>query len=79
MLFCKYASIFGVPKTGVHSYRMVGDTAAVDYFGTIGLAMLLTWATNIPLDLATIFMFVVSILLHALFCVPTNTIRWLFS
>ena len=79
MFFCKHSAIFGLPKTGVHSYRMVGDTAAVDYFGTIGLAMLLTWTTNIPLDIATIVMFVASILLHALFCVPTNATRWMFS
>lgn len=79
MLLCEHANVFGAPRTGAHTYRIVGDTAAVDYFGTIGLAMLLTWTTRIPLDVATVVMFVLSILLHAVFCVPTNTTRWLFT
>lgn len=76
-MLCAYRNALGAPRTGLHAVRMVGDTAAVDYFGTIGLSMMVTWITGIPLDIATVLLFVGSILLHALFCVPTNATKWL--
>ena len=78
-MLCDYQNALGAPRTWLHAILMVGDTAAVDYFGTIGLSVGLTWLTGVPLEVATIGMFVLSIALHALFCVPTNTTRWLRS
>ena len=37
-MLCDYRNALGAPRTGLHAIRMVGDTAAVDYFGTIGLS-----------------------------------------
>lgn len=74
--FKKYSNIFGVPNTGVHSYRFLG-TAVVDYVFTILLAFLLTWITDIPLVLTTIFSFIIGIIFHILFGVNTNTLKYL--
>lgn len=78
MDFCKYKDIFGIPGKGVHSYRFL-DTAIFDYIGTIVLAAILTKLTDIPFVISTIIMFVLGILLHHVFCVPTNATRYLFS
>ena len=74
--FKKYSNIFGVPNTGVHSYRFLG-TAVVDYILTILLALLLTWITDIPLVLTTILSFIIGIVFHILFGVKTNTLKYL--
>ena len=74
--FKKYSNIFGVPNTGVHSYRFLG-TAVVDYILTILLALLLTWITDIPIVLTTIFSFIIGIIFHILFGVKTNTLKYL--
>ena len=71
MAFCEYKHIFGIPGEGVHSTRFMG-VALFDYIGTILLAVLTTWATKVPLVITTIFWFVLGIVLHALFCVPTQ-------
>ena len=78
MDFCKYKDIFGIPGKGVHSYRFL-DTAIFDYIGTIVLAAILTKLTDIPFVISTIIMFVLGILLHHIFCVPTNATRYLFN
>jgi hypothetical protein len=71
MALCKYKDILGVPGEGVHSWRFMG-VAMFDYVATILLAMVITKVTNIPLVITTILCFVAGILLHALFCVPTQ-------
>lgn len=75
-MLCKYKNLFGVAGEGVHAYRFM-DTAMVDYVGTLLLAVLLTKYTRIPLVLSTILMFIMGIVLHALFCVPTGATRYL--
>ena len=76
MSSCPYKDILGVPGQGVHSYRFL-DTAIVDYILTIFLAAAVSKMTNLPFVLSTILMFVLGIVLHALFCVSTNTTRYL--
>lgn len=73
---CHYKYLFGIPGKGVHAYRFM-DTAIVDYVGTIVLAALLTKFTQLPLVLSTILMFIIGILLHVVFCVPTGATRYL--
>jgi len=68
--------MFGVPGQGVHSYRFL-DTAIVDYVLTIALAAVVTKFTGMPFVLSTILMFVLGIVLHAVFCVSTNTTKYL--
>jgi len=76
MSSCPYKDIFGVPGQGVHSYRFL-DTAIVDYVLTIALAAVVTKFTGMPFVLSTILMFVLGIVLHAVFCVSTNTTKYL--
>ena len=76
MRLCKYKDIFGVPGKGIHSTRFMG-VAAFDYFGTILLSILFSYFTKIPLVISTIFMFLLGVLLHWLFCVPTAATRFL--
>ena len=73
---CPYKYLFGVPGKGIHAYKFL-DTAIVDYMGTILLAAILTKLTNIPFVISTILMFIIGIVLHALFCVPTGATRYL--
>jgi hypothetical protein len=77
MKLCQYKNIFGVPGQGVHSFKFLG-TSMFDYLGTILMAMALTWLTDTPLVLTTIFMFAIGILSHYVFCIPTDTIKFLF-
>lgn len=74
--FKKYKNIFGESEKGVHSIRLVG-TAMVDYILTILLAIFISWITGFPLVLITIIVFIISIILHMLFGVNTNTVRFL--
>ena len=74
--FKQYRDIIGVPGTGIHSYRFE-NTAIIDYFVTILLAMLLTKVTKIPLVLTTILLLVLGIILHMLFGVETSVLKYL--
>ena len=72
----KYKDIFGKPKQGAHQYRFLG-TAIVDYILTIIGAMIITYFSGIPLVLTTIVLFILGIVLHILFGVPTVTTKYL--
>jgi hypothetical protein len=74
---CAWKNMLGVPRGGIHSWRIVGDTAGVDYFGTIVLSMIFTYCTGVPLDIATVGMFLLSIVLHWFFCVSTKFNQWI--
>ena len=74
--FQKYKHILGIPGKGPHKYRFL-NCAMVDYILTICLAILLTVISNVPLVLTTIFSFIIGIILHILFGVPTNTTNYL--
>jgi len=75
-IFSKYKDIFGEAGKGVHSYRFL-NTALVDYLLTILGAILLTYLTDIPLVLTTIGLLVLGIILHYLFGVNTNSLKYL--
>ena len=75
-IFKKYKNVLGVPKEGVHKLRFL-DTALNDYIGTILLAIMQTFFTKIPLVLSTIMLFIVGEILHYLFGVETNTLKYL--
>jgi hypothetical protein len=76
MKLCQFKHIFGVPGQGVHRVRL-GDAAATDYILTILGAWLLNRWTGVPIVLTTIFLFVLGILLHWVFCVPTGAVKYL--
>jgi len=72
----EYKDILGKPKQGVHSYRIL-DVALTDYLMTIIGAFIISYYTEIPVVITTIGLFVIGIILHIIFGVPTNTTRWL--
>ena len=74
----KYKNIFGTPGTGVHKYKFKG-TAIVDYFLTITGAFIITYFTDIPLVITTIGLFLFGILLHYLFEIETQVLKFIFS
>jgi hypothetical protein len=79
MTFCifeKYKNLFGKPGENIHKYRLL-DTAIIDYILAIFLAIFLAYLTKIPLVLTTITVFIISIILHMLFCVNTSALRFL--
>ena len=74
--FRQFKDILGKPFEGIHSMRFL-DTAIVDYTGTILLAMIGSFITKMPLVLTTIIAFVITIIIHMLFGVKTNTVEYL--
>jgi hypothetical protein len=72
----KFSHIFGMPSKGFHKMRLL-DVALGDYIGTFIMAILLSYLTSIPLVLVTIFLFVLSVILHILFGVPTSAVKYL--
>lgn len=75
-MLCEYKDIFGVAGQGVHSTRLL-DVALFDYLGTIMLAVIVSKFTKLPLVLSTILMFVLGLVLHWVFCVPTSALKFL--
>ena len=75
-IFSKYSNIFGKPNTGLHSIRFL-NVAIIDYILTIGLAFLITFLTSFPLVLSTICVFILGIILHYLFGVPTSALKFM--
>ena len=74
--FQRFKHIFGKPNKGVHSLRIL-DTAIIDYILTILLAFLLAWITGVPVVIMTIIVFIIGIILHMLFGLNTNSVKFL--
>ena len=78
MDLCKYKNIFGNPNEGVHSYRIL-DIAMVDVFATIFTAYLISYFFKKSFFYTSIFLFILGIILHRLFCVKTTVDKILFG
>jgi hypothetical protein len=74
--FAKYSNIFGKPNTGAHKYKFL-NTSIVDYVMTLIGIFVITFFTGFPLELVTIVVFILGIILHILFGVPTHTPKFL--
>ena len=68
---CNYKDIFGKPGQGVHSFRIF-NIAIVDVLLTILAAYILSIFTNYKLVYTILFMFILGIISHRLFCVKTT-------
>ena len=71
MYICKYKDIFGKPRKGVHSYRFL-DFAIIDIIFTIIGAYLISKYSNYNFYKILLFLFILGIILHKLFCVDTK-------
>jgi hypothetical protein len=78
MNLCKYKDIFGKPGTGVHSYRLFG-IAIVDLLMTLAFAWFLSVYTELTFFGASLFMIVVGIVFHRVFCVDTTLNKLIFK
>ena len=76
--FCEYRDVLGKVGEGVHSVR-VANVAILDVAGTFALALLVSWGFGISYWIALALTFLLGILLHRLFCVPTTLDNLLFG
>lgn len=84
MTWCKYSDMFGKPKEGVHRYRFMNIAIVDVVFTIIGayiIYLLINSIFNINVSyFAYLFaFFILSILLHKLFCVDTTIKVLLFG
>jgi hypothetical protein len=88
MSLCQYKNLFGEPRTGIHSLRIpLIDVGFWDVFFTILLGLfisifpILFFKTNIKntIIISQIFVFLLGIGIHRLFCVRTRVDKLLFK
>jgi hypothetical protein len=78
MNLCKYKNLFGIPKQGIHSWRIF-DMAMADILQTLLGAALISYVFKLPLFYCVVGLFLLGIILHRLFCVKTTVDRWIFG
>ena len=74
--FSAYKHILGIPNKGLHRFKFLG-TSVVDYLLTLISAALTTWIFQVPLVMTTVIWFIVGTILHILFGVPTDLVKYL--
>ena len=74
---CKYKNALGEPKKGIHSYRLFG-VAIADVIMTLIGAVIISYFVGYSFLYVAIFLFVLGIILHRLFCVRTTLDKLLF-
>lgn len=77
MDLCKYKNALGVPKKGIHSYRLFGF-AIMDIIMTIIAAYLIAYFFQKSFVNTLILLFILGIILHRVFCVRTTVDKLLF-
>ena len=78
MDLCKYKNALGVPEKGIHSYRFFG-VAIMDVIMTVIGAYMISYFYNYSFIYTLLFLFVLGIILHRLFCVKTTIDKFLFN
>jgi hypothetical protein len=78
MDLCKYKNILGEPRKGLHAIRIV-DFAVVDIVLTIFAGIFISRFFGIPIIHSLIILFLLSIILHRIFCVQTKMTSLLFG
>lgn len=61
----------------IRSYKLVNDTVAFDYISTILGSLVFSKLTKVPVVLSTILLLVLGEVLHYIFNVKTNSLRYL--
>lgn len=78
MNLCEYKNIFGKPKTGVHSLRIF-NIAIVDVLLTVLAALIFSVWFKVKFWKVLIFLFILGIGMHYLFCVKTTIHTLIFG
>ena len=75
---CKYKHSLGVPGKGVHTHYM--GIAYKDVLGTLAIAIILHFIfPKVSIWLLIILLFLLGIVLHRIFCVPTTIDKYIFG
>ncbi len=78
-MFCKYKNIFGEVRKGLHKYRIF-DIAIIDVVFTVLLAYVIHYLKpKFDIIHILIFLFILGILFHRLFCVRTTIDKLFFN
>jgi hypothetical protein len=78
-MLCQYKDIFGKVGEGVHSYRIF-NLAIVDVLLTIfGAYIIHLFMPKYSFIFILLFLFILGIILHRLFCVKTTIDKLLFE
>lgn len=76
---CKNANILGVPKKGIHKFRL-GGVAIVDLLLTLIAALGFSYIPGSPpFTIWIIFLLLLSMVLHGIFCTKTSVNNWLYK
>lgn len=75
---CRYRHIFGKEKEGVHSTRLL-DVAVYDFIGTVVIGLLLSHLFGWNIWRTLLILFIISLILHKLFCVQTTWTKFVFG
>ena len=76
---CRYKNILGKPGEGVHSYRIF-NIAVVDVLLTVLLALIIYFFfPKISLVYILVFLFLLGIVSHHIFCVRTTVDKAIFG
>ena len=74
---CAYKNLIGEPKTGIHFTRFMG-VAIYDVIITVLGAFLISYFFKYSFIHVTVFLFVLGIISHRIFCVKSAVDKWLF-
>ena len=77
MSLCKYKDIFGFPKKGMHTHYIF-PFAIVDVIITVMFSFVVSYLCNLSFLWTTVFMFILGIICHRIFCVRTEIDKLLF-
>ena len=77
MNLCKYKDALGKPNEGIHSYRIF-NIAIADVIMTFIGAFIISYFLNISFVWTSIYLFILGIILHRIFCVKTTIDKLLF-
>lgn len=77
-MLCKYKNALGIPKQGIHQYRLFG-VAIADVIMTIIAAGIISYFTKYNFWLVLVILFLLGIILHRIFCVRTTVDKLLFQ
>jgi len=77
-MLCQYKNILGIPNEGIHKYRLF-NIAIMDVIMTIIGAFIISYIFSCNFWVVLVFLFLLGIILHRVFCVKTTVDKALFS
>ena len=77
LTLCKYKGMFGKLNQGLHSFRIF-NIAIVDVLLTILAAFIISYFLKTKFLYTLLFMFILGIISHRIFCVRTTIDKLLF-